>query len=128
MSVAHPFGNNEFGQFAPNRFGARETENVLGREVELAYPAGRIHRDDAIERRIKDGTIERLEPFGRINNHVLLFSAQMKSLRHRLNLARSIISARKTNGRPFNKQRCACATASSLAAVARRNTLSVVIY
>jgi hypothetical protein len=74
MSIAHPFGNNEFGQFAPNRFGACETENVLGREVELAYPAPSIHGDDAIERRIKDGTIKRLKPFGRIDNHVLLFS------------------------------------------------------
>src|SRR5438132_3371891 len=61
MSVAHPFWDNEVGQFVPNRFSARETENVLGREVELMRPVGVIHRDVAIVLRTMTRTITRLE-------------------------------------------------------------------
>src|SRR5436309_4889043 len=61
MSFANPRWDNQFGQLLPDRFSARKAKHPLGRRIELPHPPGRVHGDDAIEGRVKEDAIERLQ-------------------------------------------------------------------
>src|SRR4029453_13321225 len=61
MSLAKSRRANQAGQFLANRFSARKTEYPLGGRVEFADAPGRVHRDDAIERRVEESATESLQ-------------------------------------------------------------------
>ena len=61
MPLASSRRDNQFGQLLPDRFSARKAKHPLGRRIELPHPPGRVHGDDAIEGRVKEDAIERLQ-------------------------------------------------------------------
>jgi hypothetical protein len=61
MSLAKSRGNNQIGQLFPNNLITRKSEYTLGRRVEFPHSPSRVHRDDAIERRIEESATESLQ-------------------------------------------------------------------
>ena len=61
MSLAKSRRDNQVGQLLANRFSARKAEYPLRRRVEFADAPGRVHRDDAIERRVEESATESLQ-------------------------------------------------------------------
>src|SRR5205823_885035 len=61
MLLSHARWNNQFGQFFPNCFRARKSENPLGGGIEFEDTTVRAHGDDAIERVIEKAAIEHFE-------------------------------------------------------------------
>src|SRR6266480_1346201 len=57
MPLANSRGKNQLGQLLANRFSTRKTEHPFRRRVEFAHTPSRVHRDDAIERRVEEDAI-----------------------------------------------------------------------
>ena len=56
MSLAKSRRDNQVGQFFPNCFSTRKAEYPFGRWIEFPHATRRVHRDDAIERRVEEST------------------------------------------------------------------------
>src|SRR5206468_10877387 len=61
MSLANSRWDNQLGQLLADRFSTRKAKHPLRRRIEFAHAPGRVHPDDAIERRVKENAIERLQ-------------------------------------------------------------------
>src|SRR6266567_4025554 len=61
MSLAKSRGNNQTGQHFPNNLITPKSEYTLGRRVEFPHASSRVHRDNAIERRIEESATESLQ-------------------------------------------------------------------
>src|SRR6266480_2485319 len=72
MSLSNFRGDNQFGQLLANRFSTRKAEYSFRRRVEFEHVPGRVHHNDAIERRIEEGAIEHRQLCSWIAHFVLL--------------------------------------------------------